>query len=56
MRFSPFLAEDATDPLAVCDLDYDPFLLMEEKGKKYGFVVSIYEYIEVRSFARPLLR
>lgn len=31
---------------AVCDLDYDPFLFMEDKNKKYGFVLTIYEYRE----------
>ncbi|CAD6582886.1 MAG: alpha 1,2-mannosyltransferase 2.4.1 [Cyphobasidiales sp. Tagirdzhanova-0007] len=29
-----------------CDLDYDPFLYMQERGLKYGFTISIYEYIE----------
>jgi hypothetical protein len=29
-----------------CDLDYDPFRLMMERKKKYGFVVSLYEYRE----------
>ncbi|KAL1406886.1 hypothetical protein Q8F55_006298 [Vanrija albida] len=29
-----------------CDLDYDPFLLMQEQGKQYGFTLSLYEYIE----------
>lgn len=29
-----------------CDLDYDPFLLMQDTGKKYGFTVTIYEYAE----------
>ncbi|KZT08704.1 glycosyltransferase family 15 protein [Laetiporus sulphureus 93-53] len=27
-----------------CDLDYDPFLLMEEEKKVYGFTLSLYEY------------
>ncbi|GAA6012444.1 hypothetical protein JCM10207_007089 [Rhodosporidiobolus poonsookiae] len=27
-----------------CDVDYDPFLLMKKKGRKYGFTVSLYEY------------
>lgn len=27
-----------------CDLDYDPFLFMEEQKKVYGFTVSLYEY------------
>ncbi|EME87675.1 glycosyltransferase family 15 protein, partial [Pseudocercospora fijiensis CIRAD86] len=26
-----------------CDIDYDPFRLMAENGKKYGFVISINE-------------
>ncbi|KAM0745921.1 glycosyl transferase [Meredithblackwellia eburnea MCA 4105] len=29
-----------------CDIDYDPFVFMAEKKKKYGFVLTIYEYIE----------
>ncbi|GAA6011630.1 hypothetical protein JCM11491_004711 [Sporobolomyces phaffii] len=29
-----------------CNLDYDPFRLMQEKKAKYGFVVSLYEYRE----------
>ncbi|KZT26457.1 glycosyltransferase family 15 protein [Neolentinus lepideus HHB14362 ss-1] len=27
-----------------CDLDYDPFLVMEDGKKVYGFTVSLYEY------------
>ncbi|GMM37157.1 mannosyltransferase [Saccharomycopsis crataegensis] len=27
-----------------CDFQYDPFKLMRENNKKYGFVISIYEY------------
>lgn len=27
-----------------CDLDYDPFLFMQENKKVYGFTVSLYEY------------
>lgn len=27
-----------------CDLDYDPFLIMEDGSKVYGFTVSLYEY------------
>ncbi|KAJ1827934.1 hypothetical protein LPJ73_008671, partial [Coemansia sp. RSA 2703] len=29
-----------------CDIDYDPFLFMEKNDKKYGFTISIKEYIE----------
>jgi len=29
-----------------CDIDFDPFMLMKEQKKKYGFVLSLYEYIE----------
>jgi alpha 1,2-mannosyltransferase len=29
-----------------CDLDYDPFKFMADNGKKYSFVISLYEYIE----------
>ncbi|KAL7005165.1 hypothetical protein EMMF5_005274 [Cystobasidiomycetes sp. EMM_F5] len=29
-----------------CDLDYDPFLYMQDRNMKYGFTISIYEYIE----------
>lgn len=29
-----------------CDIDYDPFLLMQDKKKVYGFTLSLYEYIE----------
>ncbi|KIY70889.1 glycosyltransferase family 15 protein [Cylindrobasidium torrendii FP15055 ss-10] len=27
-----------------CDLDYDPFLIMQDQKKVYGFTVSLYEY------------
>jgi len=27
-----------------CDLDYDPFLYMQDNNKVYGFTVSMYEY------------
>ncbi|KAG6866926.1 hypothetical protein C0991_003842 [Blastosporella zonata] len=27
-----------------CDLDYDPFLIMQDQNKLYGFTVSLYEY------------
>lgn len=27
-----------------CTIDYDPFLLMQDGDKKYGFTVTIYEY------------
>ncbi|KAI0079942.1 glycosyltransferase family 15 protein [Panus rudis PR-1116 ss-1] len=27
-----------------CDLDYDPFMFMQENNKVYGFTVSLYEY------------
>ncbi|KKA28891.1 hypothetical protein TD95_004154 [Thielaviopsis punctulata] len=29
-----------------CDIHYDPFRVMAESGKKYSFVLSLYEYIE----------
>ncbi|PHH64392.1 hypothetical protein CDD81_4613 [Ophiocordyceps australis] len=29
-----------------CDIHYDPFRVMAEKGKKYSFVISLYEYVE----------
>lgn len=29
-----------------CDLDYDPFLYMQDFKKVYGFTLSLYEYIE----------
>ncbi|KAJ7449826.1 glycosyltransferase family 15 protein [Mycena latifolia] len=29
-----------------CDLDYDPFLLMQDEKKVYGFTVSLFEYPE----------
>jgi alpha 1,2-mannosyltransferase len=29
-----------------CDLDYDPFLFMQDHQKVYGFTISLYEYIE----------
>ncbi|KAK9897839.1 glycosyltransferase family 15 protein [Cystobasidium minutum MCA 4210] len=29
-----------------CDLDYDPFLFMQDNKMEYGFTISIYEYIE----------
>ncbi|KAG0144935.1 hypothetical protein CROQUDRAFT_659377 [Cronartium quercuum f. sp. fusiforme G11] len=27
-----------------CDVDYDPFLFMQENKKKYGFTISLYEF------------
>ncbi|KAF9464717.1 glycosyltransferase family 15 protein [Collybia nuda] len=27
-----------------CDLDYDPFLIMQDQNKVYGFTLSLYEY------------
>ncbi|KJA27199.1 glycosyltransferase family 15 protein [Hypholoma sublateritium FD-334 SS-4] len=27
-----------------CDLDYDPFLIMQDQNKMYGFTVSLFEY------------
>ncbi|KJZ79966.1 Alpha-1,2 mannosyltransferase KTR1 [Hirsutella minnesotensis 3608] len=29
-----------------CDLHYDPFRVMAEQGKKYSFVLSLFEYVE----------
>ncbi|KAF8701399.1 hypothetical protein AX14_000466 [Amanita brunnescens Koide BX004] len=29
-----------------CDLDYDPFLFMQDNNKVYGFTISLYEFIE----------
>ncbi|GAO15981.1 uncharacterized protein UV8b_04477 [Ustilaginoidea virens] len=29
-----------------CDLHYDPFRVMKENGKKYSFVLSLFEYAE----------
>jgi len=29
-----------------CDIDYDPFLFMQDNKKVYGFTISLYEYIE----------
>lgn len=29
-----------------CDINYDPFLLMQDQGKKYAFIITIYEYQE----------
>lgn len=29
-----------------CDIDYDPFLIMQDQNKTYGFTVSLYEYPE----------
>lgn len=29
-----------------CDVDYDPFKMMKDAGKKYSFVLSLYEYVE----------
>ncbi|KZT59009.1 glycosyltransferase family 15 protein [Calocera cornea HHB12733] len=29
-----------------CDLDYDPFLVMQDEKKVYGFTISLYEYPE----------
>jgi alpha 1,2-mannosyltransferase len=27
-----------------CDIDYDPFLIMQDEKKVYGFTISLYEY------------
>ncbi|KAJ2931372.1 hypothetical protein H1R20_g5751, partial [Candolleomyces eurysporus] len=27
-----------------CDIDYDPFLVMQDQNKVYGFTISLYEY------------
>ncbi|KAG0707728.1 glycosyltransferase family 15 protein [Suillus ampliporus] len=27
-----------------CDVDYDPFLVMQDQNKVYGFTISLYEY------------
>lgn len=29
-----------------CDISYDPFKFMKDNGKKYSFVLSLYEYVE----------
>ncbi|KAG8916292.1 alpha 1,2-mannosyltransferase 2.4.1, partial [Tulasnella sp. 408] len=29
-----------------CDLDYDPFLFMQDNKKVYGFTISLYEFSE----------
>jgi alpha 1,2-mannosyltransferase len=29
-----------------CDIDYDTFKFMADNGKKYSFVLSLYEYVE----------
>ncbi|RVX66048.1 Alpha-1,2 mannosyltransferase KTR1 [Exophiala mesophila] len=29
-----------------CDIHYDPFKFMKDNGKKYSFVLSLYEYVE----------
>ena len=29
-----------------CDIDYDAFKFMHDNGKKYSFVLSLYEYVE----------
>ncbi|KAH8081227.1 alpha-1,2-mannosyltransferase [Filobasidium floriforme] len=29
-----------------CDIAYDPFLVMQDQGKVYGFTISLFEYIE----------
>jgi len=29
-----------------CDIGFDPFRLMKDQKKKYGFVISLYEYYE----------
>ncbi|GAA95128.1 glycosyltransferase family 15 protein [Mixia osmundae IAM 14324] len=29
-----------------CDLDYDPFMFMQQHNKTYGFTISLYEYKE----------
>jgi alpha 1,2-mannosyltransferase len=29
-----------------CDIQYDPFKFMKDNGKKYSFVLSLYEYVE----------
>lgn len=29
-----------------CDINYDPFKFMKDNGKKYSFVLSLYEYVD----------
>ncbi|KAL1917661.1 uncharacterized protein VTP21DRAFT_4054 [Calcarisporiella thermophila] len=29
-----------------CPVDYDPFLFMQDNGKKYGFVITLHEVVE----------
>lgn len=29
-----------------CDIAYDPFLVMQDQNKVYGFTISLFEYIE----------
>ncbi|TDL29878.1 glycosyltransferase family 15 protein [Rickenella mellea] len=29
-----------------CDIHYDPFLVMQDEGKIYGFTISLFEFIE----------
>lgn len=29
-----------------CDVDFDPFKYMQDHGKKYSFVISLYEFVE----------
>ncbi|TCD71890.1 alpha 1,2-mannosyltransferase 2.4.1 [Steccherinum ochraceum] len=34
------------DVIFYCDIDYDPFLIMQDQNKTYGFTISLYEYPE----------
>lgn len=29
-----------------CDLDFDPFLFMQDNKKVYGFTIALHEYLE----------
>lgn len=29
-----------------CDIDFDPFLYMQDNEKVYGFTVALHEYVE----------
>ncbi|PSR74154.1 hypothetical protein PHLCEN_2v10110 [Hermanssonia centrifuga] len=43
-RITYFALRRRPDVTFFCDLDYDPFLIMEDQKKVYGFTVSLYEY------------
>jgi hypothetical protein len=38
------LTQSRPDVEFFCDIEFDPFLFMEDNNKTYGFTISLYEY------------